>query len=62
MPYPRADCPECSRDTAVTPLSQRVCRHDPPGGRTPDLRSCPGSLKKVRLRPDEDEPPGLFEI
>lgn len=42
MKYPRADCPACSRDTAVTPRTGHFCRHDPPE-RDPELRSCAGS-------------------
>ena len=43
----RVDCPRCGRDTAVYP-SGLLYRHDPASGRTPELRSCPGSLKTVR--------------
>jgi hypothetical protein len=43
---PRTDCPVCQRDTAILPTGL-LYRHDPSGGRTPDLRSCPGSLKAV---------------
>lgn len=44
---PRVDCPVCGRDTAVYP-SRLLYRHDPASGRTPELKSCPGSLKPVR--------------
>ena len=37
----------CSRDVAVTRRGL-VYRHDPAGGRDPELRSCPGSLKPVQ--------------
>lgn len=43
MPYPRADCPRCKRNVAVTPRSSKLYRHDPPE-RDPDLKSCPGSF------------------
>lgn len=43
---PRTDCPVCQRDTAILPTGL-LYRHDPLGGRTADLRSCPGSLKPV---------------
>lgn len=70
---PRVDCPECGRDTAVYP-GRILYRHDPASGRTPELKSCPGSLKKVRAPkgelllfddpnvdwPEEPAPPGLF--
>lgn len=44
---PRTECPECSRDVAVT-FRGLTWRHDPPSGRTPELKSCPGSLKPVQ--------------
>jgi len=44
---PRTECPVCSRDVAVTRRGL-VYRHDPAGGRDPELRSCPGSLKPVQ--------------
>jgi len=44
---PRVDCPVCGRDTATYP-SGLLYRHDPASGRTPELKSCPGSLKLVR--------------
>ncbi len=37
----------CTRDVAVTRRGL-VYRHDPRGGRDPELRSCPGSLKPVQ--------------
>lgn len=37
----------CGRDVAIS-LQGRTWRHDPASGRTPELRSCPGSLKPVR--------------
>jgi hypothetical protein len=43
---PRTECPVCTRDVAVTRRGL-VYRHDPKGGRDPELRSCPGSLKPV---------------
>ncbi|MFJ9662834.1 hypothetical protein ACIRPR_33405 [Streptomyces griseoflavus] len=43
---PRTECPVCTRDVAVTRRGL-VYRHDPKGGRDPELRSCPGSLKAV---------------
>ena len=43
---PRTHCPVCSRDVAVTRRGL-VYRHDPASGRTPELMSCPGSLKPV---------------
>jgi hypothetical protein len=46
MILPRTDCPVCRRDTAILPTGL-LYRHDPHGGRTPDLKSCPGSLKPV---------------
>jgi hypothetical protein len=46
MHLPRTPCPICARDTAILPTGL-LYRHDPLGGRTPDLRSCPGSLKPV---------------
>lgn len=68
---PRIECPKCERNVAVT-VTGLLYRHDPKGGRTPDLKSCPGSLKPVlapRGQPvlfvsPEDvtmpEPAGLF--
>lgn len=49
MPLPRTECPQpgCGRDVAVS-AKGLTSRHDPAGGRTPELRSCPGSLKPVR--------------
>ena len=44
---PRTECPVCTRDVAVTRRGL-VYRHDPKGGRDPELRSCAGSLKPVR--------------
>lgn len=44
---PRTECPECSRDVAVT-FTGLTWRHDPASGRTPELKSCPGSLKPVQ--------------
>jgi hypothetical protein len=44
---PRTECPVCTRDVAVTRRGL-VYRHDPKGGRDPELRSCPGSLKPVQ--------------
>ncbi|WP_151775796.1 hypothetical protein [Streptomyces abyssomicinicus] len=44
---PRTECPVCTRDVAVTARGL-VYRHDPATGRSPDLRSCPGSLKPVQ--------------
>jgi len=43
---PRTECPVCERDVAIS-LQGRTWRHDPPTGRTPELKSCPGSLKPV---------------
>lgn len=43
MAYPRADCPNCKRNVAVTPRSSKLYRHDPPE-RHPELKSCPGSF------------------
>jgi len=37
----------CGRDVAIS-LQGRTWRHDPASGRTPELKSCPGSLKPVR--------------
>ena len=53
---PRTECPKCGRDVAVS-VQGRTWRHDPATGRTPELTSCPGSLKPV-LAPDGD--PVLF--
>jgi len=36
----------CGRDVAIS-LQGRTWRHDPASGRTPELMSCPGSLKPV---------------
>jgi hypothetical protein len=49
MPLPRTECPEpgCGRDVAVS-RKGLVYRHDPASGRTPELKSCPGSLKPVQ--------------
>jgi hypothetical protein len=44
---PRTECPVCTRDVAVTRRGL-VYRHDPKGGRDPELKSCPGSLKPVQ--------------
>lgn len=44
---PRTECPACSRDVAVTRRGLTY-RHDPAGGRDPELKSCPGSLKPVQ--------------
>lgn len=44
---PRTECPECSRDVAVT-LRGLTYRHDPASGRDPELKSCRGSLKPVQ--------------
>jgi hypothetical protein len=46
MILPRADCPECGRDVAIS-LKGRLWRHDP-HERDPELRSCPGSLTPVQ--------------
>lgn len=43
---PRTECPVCERDVAIT-VTGLLYRHDPKGGRTPDLKSCTGSLKPV---------------
>lgn len=43
---PRTECPLCERDVAVTPRGLTY-RHDPKGGRDPELKSCAGSLKPV---------------
>lgn len=51
MAYPRTDCPECSRDVAVTPRSSLIYRHDPPD-RDPELKSCRGSLKRHQFDPE----------
>jgi hypothetical protein len=56
MPYPRTDCPTCTRNVAVAPKAWRLYRHDPPEG-APDLKSCPGS--RTRWQPGPGEP-GLF--
>lgn len=50
---PRTECPVCTRDVAVTRRGL-VYRHDPLGGRDPELRSCAGSLKPV-APPDGDQ-------
>ena len=52
---PRAACPlpECGRDVAVN-RHGLAYRHDSAGGRTRDLKSCPGSLKPVM--PPEGDP------
>lgn len=47
MALHRFPCPTCGRPIALTARGL-LYRHDPAGGRTPDLRSCPGSLKVVR--------------
>jgi hypothetical protein len=52
MPYPRTFCPACTRDVAVYPVAHRISRHDPPTGRTEDLRSCPGSLTRHAVDPE----------
>lgn len=71
---PRTACPVCSRDVAIT-FTGLTWRHDPPTGRTPELKSCPGSLKPVqepegelllfvspeRIDPDEVDQP-LAEV
>lgn len=44
---PRTECPECSRDVAVTRRGLTY-RHDPASGRDPELKSCRGSLKPVQ--------------
>lgn len=44
---PRTECPVCTRDVAVTRRGL-VYRHDPKGGRDPELKSCRGSLKPVQ--------------
>jgi len=44
---PRTECAVCGRDVAIS-LQGRTWRHDPASGRTPELMSCPGSLKPVR--------------
>jgi hypothetical protein len=66
MSYPRTDCPACARDVAVYPVALRLSRHDPPEGRTPDLKSCPGSLTRHHIQPGEPgyagEQDGLFDI
>jgi len=43
---PRTGCPVCGRDVAIS-TTGRTWRHDPASGRTPELMSCPGSLKPV---------------
>lgn len=55
MPLPRTECPEpgCGRDVAVS-RKGLTSRHDPAGGRTAELKSCPGSLKPVQA--PEGEP------
>lgn len=61
----RANCPVCDRDTAITPCSSRIWRHDPPE-RDPELRSCPGSWALHLPSPGEPGYAGdharLFEI
>ena len=61
---PRTECPVCTRDVAVTRRGL-VYRHDPRGGRDPELKSCPGSLKPVQapdgalllfVSPDGEDP------
>lgn len=52
MAYQRTDCPVCQRDCAVYPVAMRLTRHDPPTGRTEDLRSCPGSFARHQLDPE----------
>lgn len=44
---PRTECAVCGRDVAIS-LQGRTWRHDPASGRTPELMSCPGSLKPVQ--------------
>lgn len=44
---PRTECPECSRDVALTERGLTY-RHDPASGRDPELKSCRGSLKPVQ--------------
>lgn len=71
---PRTECAECGRDVAIS-VQGRTWRHDPASGRTPELKSCPGSLKPVTapegelvlfVSPEasatvpEPEPAGLF--
>jgi hypothetical protein len=66
---PRTQCPVCGRDVAIS-LQGRTWRHDPASGRTPELKSCPGSLKPVTppvgelllfVSPEAvPEPAGLF--
>jgi hypothetical protein len=48
MALPRTECPQpgCGRDVAVS-RKGLTSRHDPAGGRTAELKSCPGSLKPV---------------
>ena len=66
MAYPRTHCPKCDRDVAVYPKAMRISRHDPDGGRTPDLRSCLGSFARHQPAPGEPgywgDEPTLFEI
>jgi hypothetical protein len=50
--YPRAACPVCNRDSAVTPRAGRIWRHDPPE-RDPELRSCAGSYALHQPGPGE---------
>lgn len=46
MRLPRTECSVCGRDVAVS-IKGLTWRHDPAGGRDPELRSCAGSLKPV---------------
>jgi hypothetical protein len=65
---PRTECPACSRDVAVT-FTGLTWRHDPATGRTPELKSCPGSLKPVQapegkllLFVDPSDGPGVEDL
>lgn len=66
MAYPRTDCPICTRDVAVAPKAGTLYRHDPKSGRTPDLKSCPGSHSRwLRVEGDPGywgTEPTLFDL
>jgi hypothetical protein len=53
MAYPRTSCPLCTRDVAVYPIARVIIRHDPEV-RDPELKSCPGSFKRIPLDPERE--------
>lgn len=68
MRLPRTECPACRRDVAISNQG-RLWRHDAPGPRDPELRSCPGSLKPVAspegqavlfVSPDDEVPEDAY--